>query len=72
MSSPYVKSQPPFEQASYREYQEQQLRSIEQALNSLIPRLVSAPLNPQEGQAYYDLTLHKNRTWDGTAWNNWW
>jgi hypothetical protein len=72
MTNPYVKSQPPNEGGSYREYQEQQFRSIEQALSSLIPRLAAAPLSPQEGQSYYDLTLHKNRTWDGTAWQAWW
>lgn len=32
----------------------------------------SAPTSPAESDSYYDLTLHKARTWDGTAWNNWW
>jgi hypothetical protein len=72
MTVPYVKSQPPSEAISYRDYQEQQFRSIEQALSAVCPKLPTAPLSPQEGQMYYDLTLHKNRTWNGTAWQNWW
>lgn len=32
----------------------------------------AAPASPAEGDAYYDLTLHKARMWDGTTWQNWW
>lgn len=34
--------------------------------------LSAAPGSPTEGQTYYDKTLHKVRTWDGTAWQNYW
>lgn len=30
------------------------------------------PGSPTEGDAYYDLTLHKARMWNGTSWNDWW
>lgn len=33
-------------------------------------RLAAAPSTPDEGQSYYDLTLHKARCWNGTAWND--
>jgi hypothetical protein len=32
----------------------------------------AAPGSPSEGDSYYDLTLHKSRTYDGTTWQNWW
>ncbi len=32
----------------------------------------TAPANPLETQSYYDTTLHKARTWDGSTWQNWW
>lgn len=35
-------------------------------------RLDSAPQDPEESFTYYDLTLHKARTWDGSAWQNHW
>jgi len=34
--------------------------------------LSGAPASPAEGRTYYDLTLHKARTWDGSAWQNLW
>jgi len=34
--------------------------------------LASAPASPGEGRTYYDTTLHKARTWDGTAWQDHW
>ena len=34
--------------------------------------LSSAPADPFEGLEYYDTTLHKKRTWDGSAWQNHW
>jgi hypothetical protein len=42
------------------------------ALESPIDRRLAAPVNPAESDSYYDLTLHKARTWDGTTWQNWW
>ena len=36
------------------------------------PHLSSAPSSPFEGLTYYDDTLHKMRTWDGSAWQNHW
>jgi hypothetical protein len=38
----------------------------------MLPQYTSAPSSPTEGQSYYDLTLHKSRTWDGSAWQNHW
>jgi hypothetical protein len=32
--------------------------------------LASAPGSPVEGDSYYDSTLHKTRTYDGTTWQN--
>lgn len=32
--------------------------------------LASAPSSPAEGRTYYDTTLHKARTWNGTAWQD--
>jgi hypothetical protein len=50
-----------------------------QAINHLLNRklypfepLTAAPSNPSEGCTYYDLTLHKARTWNGSAWNALW
>lgn len=34
--------------------------------------LSAAPSSPTEGQTYYDTTLHKARTWDGSAWRDYW
>jgi len=34
--------------------------------------LASAPASPGEGRTYYDTTLHKARTWDGSAWQDHW
>lgn len=34
--------------------------------------LSTAPSNPREADTYYDSTLKKVRTWDGTQWNNHW
>jgi hypothetical protein len=34
--------------------------------------LSAAPASPAEGRTYYDTTLHKVRTWDGSAWQNYW
>lgn len=34
--------------------------------------LTTAPASPQEGDTYYDFTVKKVRTWDGTAWQNHW
>lgn len=36
------------------------------------PMLDAAPDNPTEGRTYYDLTTHKTRTYDGTAWQDHW
>lgn len=38
----------------------------------MLPQYASAPIGPVEGQSYYDTVLHKSRTWDGSAWQNWW
>lgn len=32
--------------------------------------LDTAPASPTESFTYYDTTLHKVRTWDGSAWQN--
>lgn len=32
--------------------------------------LGAAPANVSAGFTYYDTTLNKVRTWDGSAWNN--
>lgn len=32
----------------------------------------SEPTSPDEGDTYYDTTLHVMRTWNGLAWNNHW
>ncbi|MGE9179505.1 hypothetical protein, partial [Escherichia coli] len=32
--------------------------------------LISPPLNPDEGQFYYDSLLKQFRGWDGTSWKN--
>lgn len=54
-------------------------RSFGQAINHLLNlisgghpyvQLNAAPTSPAEGQTYYDLTLHKVRTFDGTLWQN--
>jgi hypothetical protein len=34
--------------------------------------LSAAPSSPVKGQTYFDTTLNKARTWDGTAWQNLW
>lgn len=34
--------------------------------------LSGAPASPDEGRTYYDTTLHKARTWDGSAWQDHW
>lgn len=40
----------------------------------MLPQYASAPHvgTETEGESYYDTTLNKNRTWDGSAWQNWW
>lgn len=38
----------------------------------VLPTLSAAPGTPVEGESYYDTTLHKTRTWDGSAWQNHW
>lgn len=36
-------------------------------------KLSAAPtVGVSEGDWYYDSTLKRNRTWDGSQWNNWW
>jgi hypothetical protein len=52
-------------------------RKTANAVNRLIKlrshpfvQLAAAPASPTEGQTYYDLTTHKARTFDGTAWQN--
>lgn len=54
-------------------------RETGQAINHLLnralypfERLPAAPSQPKEGCTYYDLTLHKARTFDGTVWNSLW
>lgn len=34
--------------------------------------LPAAPASPGEGRTYYDTTLHKARTWDGSVWQDHW
>lgn len=34
--------------------------------------LAAAPASPTEGQAYYSLTDHKLKVFDGTVWQNLW
>lgn len=53
------------------------VRQVATALNAAtarqsfpFQRLDAAPATPDEGQCYYDLTTHKARCWDGTAWND--
>jgi hypothetical protein len=36
------------------------------------PKRASAPASPVSGETYYDTTLNKTRTWDGSAWQNHW
>lgn len=40
----------------------------------MLPQYSSAPHSgvEQEGESYYDTTLNKSRTWDGSAWQNHW
>lgn len=38
----------------------------------ILRTLAAAPSGPVEGESYYDTTLHKTRTWDGTTWQNHW
>jgi hypothetical protein len=40
----------------------------------LLPRYASEPHAglEVEGESYYDTTLHKARTWNGSAWQDWW
>lgn len=53
-------------------------RKVAQAVNRLLrgaqgfERLAAEPSEPFEGQSYYDLTSHKARTWDGSAWQDHW
>lgn len=53
-------------------------KHVDAAGNASIPALgrlrvlSAAPGSPTEGDSYYDSTLHKSRTWDGSAWQNWW
>lgn len=53
-------------------------RRVAQAINRLLlgsqgfERRDSAPADPFEGRSYYDLTTHKARTWDGSAWQDHW
>lgn len=50
-----------------------QLQNIVAAREAFpLQMLNAAPADPGEGQSYYDLTLHKVRTWDGSAWQNSW
>lgn len=53
------------------------VRQVASAINYLLGRtrlpfeqLTAAPADPAEGTTYYDLTLHKVRTFDGTAWQD--
>jgi len=55
------------------------VRKVAAAANQLMngnlnakPRLASAPDPAVEGDSYYDLTLHKERTYDGTVWRDHW
>lgn len=53
-------------------------RRFGQAINHLLNdqhpfvELSAAPVNPTEGQAYYNKATHKAYVWDGTAWNALW
>jgi hypothetical protein len=53
-------------------------RRVAQAVNQLLrgaqgfERLSVAPVDPFEGRSYYDTTLQKVRTWDGSAWQGHW
>lgn len=38
----------------------------------MFPHAASAPSSPVENETYYDDTLHKLRTYDGTSWQNHW
>lgn len=38
----------------------------------MLPQYGSAPASPAEGVSYYDTVLHMSRTWNGSAWKDWW
>ena len=65
-----------FPRVSHLSDQRQMAAAINEALRCVgghpVPELASAPPTPSEGATYYDLTLHKVRTWDGTLWQNHW
>lgn len=51
------------------------MRLVANAVNPVLngypfPPYSAAPSDPNEGMTYYDTTLGKVRTWDGSAWNN--
>lgn len=53
-------------------------RRVAQAVNKLLrgsqgfERLSVEPIDPIEGQSYYDTTDHMARVFDGTTWNDLW
>lgn len=52
-------------------------RMVAQDLNPITQgypfmQLSSDPASPTEGFTYYSTSLHKVRTWDGSAWQNHW
>lgn len=49
---------------------ERRLAAVEGYRATPFVSLAAAPSSPVEGQTYYDTTLHKVRTWDGTAWQD--
>lgn len=55
------------------------VRDVANAVNTLIKgnplpfvRLAAAPADPETSETYYDTTLSKVRTWDGSAWRDHW
>jgi len=53
------------------------MRIVAQEVNQRIsgypfPPFSAAPGDPEAGLTYYDTTLNKVRTWDGSAWQNHW
>lgn len=46
--------------------------SIQTVTLSIVLTPTTPPASPVEGETYYDSSLNKIRTWDGTAWNNHW
>lgn len=56
------------------------LAAISDSLGSAVPRIgllpqfASAPHvgTETEGESYYDTTIHKGRTWNGSEWKDWW